>query len=140
MNHDTDIVIEERTPTLLEYQTMRGTTDWHPVNDEAVAKGLEATLYAVCVWDREVMVGTGRVIGDGGLYYYIQDMMITPSHQQKGLGKLILKKLMAYIEGVACDGAFVGLMAAKGVEGFYHKMGFRTRPETGPGMYLEIKK
>ena len=48
------------------------------------------TIDAVCVPHDEEIVGVGRVIGDGGLFYDIVDMAVAAEHQQKGVGKLIL--------------------------------------------------
>lgn len=132
--------IEERLPTVEEYQTLRNTTDWSVVSDEAVEDGLKRSLYAVCVFYDAMIVGTGRVVGDGGLYFYIQDMIVKPDYQGNGIGKSILDKLMYYITSRARNNAFVGLMAAKGAVGFYQKIGFNVRPENRPGMFIEVKK
>ena len=40
---------------------------------------------------------------------------------------------------VAKSGAFVGLMAAKGLEKYYEQFGFKARDKDAPGMYLIIK-
>jgi ribosomal protein S18 acetylase RimI-like enzyme len=84
-------------------------------------------------------VGLGRVIGDGGLYFYIQDLMVHPDFQNKGLGKSLMKELMAYITANAKPGAFVGLMAAKGLEKYYDSFGFKARDKDAPGMYQVIR-
>ncbi len=135
-----DPIVKEQLPTVLEYQALRDTTDWRSVENEAADEGLKGSLYAVCVYDENAIVGMGRVIGDGGLYYYIQDMIVAPDYHREGVGKLILGKLMNYINDVAQNNAFVGLMAAQGSEEFYRKMGFQTRTKDRPGMYLEIVK
>jgi hypothetical protein len=46
-----------------------------------------------------------------------------------------MRMLLNYINTTAKHGAFVGLMAAKGLEEYYQEFGFRTRPKEGPGMY-----
>jgi GNAT superfamily N-acetyltransferase len=86
------------------------------------------------VADRKA-IGIGRIIGDSGLYYYIQDIMVDPVYQSKGIGRKIMSILMEYVEQNAKPGAFIALMAAKGLETYYKKFGFQPRPAEGPGMY-----
>ena len=51
----------------------------------------------------------------------------------------MLKELMDYIKVNAKSGAFVGLMAAKGLEKYYEPFGFKARDEDAPGMYQIIE-
>ena len=47
---------------------------------------------------------------------------------------------MQYIDNNANNNSFVGLMASEGVEKFYNKLGFETRPASRPGMYMINRK
>lgn len=46
---------------------------------------------------------------------------------------MLLDSLLRYINGAGCEGAYVGLMATPGTEGFYKKYGFIQRPAPGFG-------
>lgn len=59
-----------------------------------------------------------RVIGDGGMTSYVQDVIVEPAHQGQGIGGQQMGRVMAYIGAHAVPGAVVGLMAAAGKEGF----------------------
>ncbi len=74
-------------------------------------------------------------MGDGGIYFYIQDVIVLPEFQKKGPGKRIMDALMGYISSHAKSKAFIGLMAAKGVSKFYEKYGFAERPADRPGIF-----
>lgn len=104
---------------------------------------LQASLYNVTAFCEEKAVGMGRLVGDGAMYWYIQDMAVLPEYQGKGIGKNIVKRLLQYIYLHTSAGTFttVGLMAAKGREGFYKKLGFEMRPDdhSGAGMIRYIK-
>jgi hypothetical protein len=50
-----------------------------------------------------------------------------------------MHELMNYIKTNAKSGAFVGLMAAEGLEKYYNKFGFTARGKTAPGMYQVLK-
>ncbi len=125
----------ERPPSVRDYRRLRDVVEWGNASEQATQKALDNALYSVCLlYDGEV-VGCGRVVGDGGIYYYVQDIIVLPEHQGKGMGRRIMDAVMRFLEANASPGAFVALMAAKGVAGFYERYGFRERSPDRPGMY-----
>ena len=130
--------IEYRQPTVIEYTRLRNLVGWWEVDENATGKALENSLFSVVATEHGTIIGFGRIIGDGGLYFYIQDLIVHPEFQGKGLGKLLMTELMSYITAKAKSGAFVGLMAAKGLEKYYEQFGFKARDKDAPGMYLII--
>jgi len=76
------------------------------------------------------------------LVFYIQDVIVIPEYQNKGIGTQLMKKVMEYIEKHANDNSVIGLMSAKGKEKFYEKFGFSIRPNEnfGSGMTIFWKK
>jgi GNAT superfamily N-acetyltransferase len=131
--------LERRPPTVRELRALNDAVGWTdlPGNDDAVSRGLAASLFGVVVLTAAgETVGSARVVGDGGVYFYVQDLIVAPAHQGRGLGDLLLDDVLAYLERTAPAGAFVGLMAAQGKAGFYARRGFAARPQDGPGMSL----
>ncbi len=124
-----------RSPTVAEYQSIRLTTGWDMLSDEAVQQALDRSLYSVCLLHHNEVIGCGRVVGDGGLYFYVQDVIVLPEYQSNGGGKLLMDAIMHYLHTHAPTHAFIGLMAAQGVAAFYEPYGFKPRPEDRPGMY-----
>jgi GNAT superfamily N-acetyltransferase len=106
--------------------------------EEAAAIGLRHSLFAVTVVFRGEPIGIGRVIG-GGCFFEIVDIAVLPRHHKKGVGKLIMEALMAYIYEDAPESAYVSLMADHGTPAFYEKFGF-TKAElpNAAGMYLRL--
>lgn len=132
--------VENRLPSVAEYFSLRELVGWWPVDENAAEKALGNSVFsAVAVMEGSV-IGMGRIAGDGGLYYYIQDLMVHPSFQGNGVGKALMEELMAFIYSHTKPGAFIGLMAAKGLEAYYQSFGFRSRDNEAPGMYLVIPK
>jgi GNAT superfamily N-acetyltransferase len=127
--------IVERAPTIEEYFALRKGVGWMLFAEEMTAKGLANALFSVCVLHQGEVIGCGRVVGDGGLYFYVQDIIILPDFQGKGLGKRLMQAIMAFLEENAQPGAFIGLMAAKGSANFYTQFGFAARPFDQPGMF-----
>lgn len=128
-----------RAPTYAEYTKLREAVGWRRTDESASRTAFRNSLFSVIALEDGEVVGLGRVIGDGGLYFYIQDLIVHPGFQQKGLGKELMGALLAYIEANARPGAFVGLMAAKGLQGYYASFGFKARPEDAPGMYRIVE-
>lgn len=125
----------EKIPTIEEYQFLRKTVGWSAVSDEAVAQSLKCSIYSVCIVHKSKTIAIGRVIGDAGIYYYIQDVIVLPKFQRRGLGKKIMDSIMKYLKENADPTAFIGLMAAKGFWRFYENYGFQKRPSDAPGMF-----
>jgi GNAT superfamily N-acetyltransferase len=97
-------------------------------------------LFSISVYDDAKAVGCGRVIGDGLLYFYIQDIIVNPEYHKKGIGTMIMNEIEKYLKKNALNNSFVGLMAAKGVRGFYRKFGYSERSPESPGMSKMIKR
>lgn len=124
----------ERPPTVAEYQRLRASAGWYAVTDEAAQRGLDSALYSVCAVQDEEVIGCGRVVGDGGMYFYLQDVIVLPAWQGRGVGTAITRALLEQVVELGGNGSFAGLMAAEGKAGFYERFGFKPRPPGKPGM------
>lgn len=135
----TEYTITEETPSPEEFIALRTAVGWGGPSPETAARGLSGSLMCVCVRKDGELVGFGRVIGDGCFAFYIQDIIVHPGHQRKGLGKAVMDRIMRWIDSEGTDDSYVGLMAAKGAPEFYEQFGFTARPPDAPGMNLWLK-
>jgi GNAT superfamily N-acetyltransferase len=128
--------VVERTPSVRELLEIRKAVGWRTGKTGPWKKALRNSLFSVCALSAEKVIGTARVVGDGSMCFYIQDVLVMPEHQKRGVGLKMMKFLMKYLKKKAGTGATVGLMAVKGKEGFYEKFGFWKRPNRkfGHGM------
>lgn len=80
----------------------------------------------------------GRIVGDGHVYFYVQDVIVVPEYQQAGLGKSIVERLMQFLDRAAPakSGAFLGLMTEPHLTRFYDRFGFETYPVNVPAMRI----
>jgi GNAT superfamily N-acetyltransferase len=78
------------------------------------------SMFTCFAYSGEILAGAGRVLADGLDCAYIADVAVHPDHQGRGLGKAIIRKLMAFSEGHKK----IILYANPGVEPFYRKLGF----------------
>ena len=93
---------------------------------ELVERALANNLYDVIAVKDDEVIGMGRLVGDGVMYWYLQEIVVLPEYQGEGIGTAIVNKLLEYISEHTEEGNFtsVGLTAAEGKEGFYERFGF----------------
>lgn len=133
------IKLVENSLTVDEYFRLRELVGWRRLSDNQAKLAIENCLYNVKAVDEAGTVcGMGRVVGDGAVISYIQDLIVAPEYQKQGVGSLVIDKLLEFIESIREKDTtmMVCLMCAKGREEFYLKHGFTPRPtdSLGPGM------
>lgn len=134
------IIYKEHTPTPEEFNNLTEAVDWGTRENKIIEEALKHTLYSLCVYDENKLIGYGRIIGDKTIFLYIQDIMVIPEYQGKKIGTGIMNKLIEKINEYKKVNPEIRtyLGATKGKENFYEKFGFISRPneELGAGMIL----
>lgn len=126
------------------YLKLRCAVNFHKLSRDQARRALDNSLYTLVAYRDGEAVGMGRIVGDGAVICYVQDLIIVPEVQGQGIGGLILETLKTFVINTGLPGTMMmfDLMCAKGRERFYQKHGFISRPtgKLGPGMiqYLEI--
>jgi hypothetical protein len=126
---------------ILDSQTviqLRKSVGWDSLSEPTLTKALSNSIFFASIWYQDKAVAMGRIVGDGHQYFYLQDMIVEPSHQKLGLCQRITEHLVGQVKSIAEPGAFFGLMAAANVGAVYQKYGFVERPANMPGMVLPI--
>lgn len=120
-----------------EFMGIRAELGLPAMSFAAAARAVRDDLFDVVVLlDGETPVACCRVIGDGALTFYIQDLLVVPRMQRKGIGTKVIELVLGHLGATAPPGAFIGLMAAPGTEAFFARHGFEARPADAPGMAL----
>ena len=130
------LLLLEETPDAKEFNALRELMNWRLMSEKATTTALNNSLYSCCVRHHSRLIGFARVIGDGAMYHYVQDVMIHPEFQGQGIGKVIMQRIEDWLNRVQQQGCTMALLAAEGKEGFYKKFGYQERPglNTGAGM------
>jgi len=119
----------ERPPTIAEYRSLIGAVGWaEGTNFDDADAALAHSLYHVVAVHEEAVIGMARVVGDGAMFFYIQDVVVAPAHQGRGVGALLLERVMGYLKDAAPEKAFIGLFAAEGTLPYYERFGFAVKP------------
>ncbi|TWT09320.1 GNAT family N-acetyltransferase [Planomicrobium sp. CPCC 101079] len=77
--------------------------------------------FVVYAYDRERLVGMGRIISDGVITAIICGLGIAPSHQHSGIGKQLMQRMIDQCES---NGVIAQLMCEENLEPYYEAMGF----------------
>ncbi len=126
-----------------DYCRLRESVEWVLWAEEAMRKAVGNSLYTVTAVDGDQTIGMGRLIGDG-MYFMICDIIVRPDYQKQGVGRKIVNMLIEYVDKATPAGgrSSIQLIAEKGKEAFYEKMGFKVIPHEfcGSGMRKVIRK
>ena len=72
------------------YLNLRKSVAWKPLTEEQAEKAIAGSLLTVVAYDDDMPVGMGRIVGDGAVICYIQDLIVIPEYQGTGVGQAIM--------------------------------------------------
>jgi len=137
------IELIENALSAKDFCMLKQSAGWGRATQAQADLALKNSLFTLVALEDNQVIAMGRLVGDGFLICYIQDVIVLPGFQGKGIGKLITRRLIEFAEnnGLPDTRVKIGLSAAKDKEGFYEKLGFTARPDEnkGPGMEMVVE-
>lgn len=132
--------IKENFLTVKDFIKLRISAGWGELLEQQAQDALKNSLCTIAAMDLDQVIGMGRLVGDGACICYVQDLVVLPEYQGKGIGKSIMERLITYTKehGIPETNMTLGLFAAKGKEEFYQKLGFVIRPNENRGSGMEL--
>lgn len=138
------VEIRENVLDVDTYLMLRDKVGWVRLSQGQAEQAVNNCLYSLCAYIDGVPAGMGRIVGDGAVISYVQDLVVIPEAQGLGVGSRLLSGLKEFVVSITEPGTCMMfcLMCAKGREEFYLKHGFMSRPTDGlgPGMITYIRK
>jgi ribosomal protein S18 acetylase RimI-like enzyme len=122
-----EVSIENYQPALEEFITLRSKVGWGETPKQLAKVALDNSLFHVVARNDNRLIGMARIVGDGALFFYIQDLVVDPDYQNNGIGNLLMQNLESYLSKAALKGATIGLLSALGKEDFYSRYGYKER-------------
>ena len=102
-----EYTVIEKVPSAEAFCHLRVAAGMSPRPLEGARAGLPHSCYGVHILWQETPIAMGRIVGDGAINFDIVDVAVDPAHQGKGLGRLVMEKLVAWLDANAFDGAYV---------------------------------
>ena len=96
---------------------------------EALRKGFEQSLLVLAAYEDDELAGIIRVVGDGATIVFVQDILVFPEYQRKGIGTALLKEVLARYSHVRQIELTTD--STPKTIAFYESIGFRKMEEMG---------
>lgn len=126
------------------FLSLYGSVGWESPCKAQVETALAHTLATFTAYERNTPLGMVRLLGDGGMSFYVKDFAVVPTAQGRGVGKALLNAVEEYILAHIDPGWAVSLELISSQEAvvFYQHHGFDLRPNDwdGPGMFKMLQR
>jgi len=132
--------IRYNSPSAMEYISLRMKTGMGTKDLSKAEIALKNSLFIVSLWDKDNLIGLGRIVGDQGITYVVSDIMVAPDYQRKGIGKKIMKEIDSYLEQNTDQEAYVCLIANMPADKLYSQFGFEYVDPKSCGMKRKQSK
>ena len=79
-----------------EILALYGAVGWTAYTGDpaSLRSGFEHSLFTLAAYDGERLVGVIRTVGDGATIVYIQDILVLPEYQGRGVGSALIAAIM----------------------------------------------
>jgi GNAT superfamily N-acetyltransferase len=87
----TDVIVD-RLPTRDELVDLYASVGWSAYTDDRdrLVAGVDASPFVATVRDGDLLVGLARAVSDDATIAYLQDLLVRPSHQRRGVGRALV--------------------------------------------------
>lgn len=103
---------------------------------EDLRQGFSNSLLIMAAYEGEQLLGIVRAVGDGHTVVFVQDLLVHPSHQRKGIGTALMQTIL---------GKFVHVRQIQlstdrtpKTKAFYESLGFRELSAIGCCGFMKV--
>ena len=104
---------------------------------EMLRRAFAGSLCTLCAYDGGRIAGLVRAVGDGASVLYVQDLLVLPEYQRRGLGGRMLRELLARYPDVYQTVLLTDDTPEHAA--FYEHAGFTNAAKYGCGAYVIVK-
>lgn len=115
------------------YESVGWTNYTHDLN--MLKNAYQHSLCIISAYVEKKLVGVIRAIGDGYSMIYIQDLVVHPDYQKRGIGKALINTLLEKYKNVYQ----IILLSDEDNTGFYEKTGFKKASDMGCCTFIKMK-
>ena len=126
------------------FLSLYSSVGWEAPCREQAERALAHTWAAFTASIAGVPVGMVRLLGDGGMSFYLKDFAVMPACQGQGVGRALLQAAQdAFLASIPQGWAVsLELISTPTAVDFYRRQGFEERPCAwdGPGMFKMLRR
>lgn len=80
-----------------EIRSLYRSVGWTAYTDhpDTLKAGFANSLLTLAAYEGEALVGILRAVGDGQTIVFLQDVLVFPAHQHKGIGSALIQEALA---------------------------------------------
>lgn len=104
--------------------------------EDLLEKAFAASLQVLAAYEGETLVGIIRAVGDGQSILYIQDLLVHPAHQRKGVGARLTEEMLRRFPDV--NQTVLLTDDEESTVLFYEKQGFRKVQKAGLCAFIRL--
>jgi len=128
------------TITVEDWNMLREAVGSKPIHSEQVNNSINGSAFIATALYGDKIVGTGRLIWDGGYIAVTKNVMVLPEYQSKGIGSEIMRQQISFLKSQLKPGFGIAhqFIASNNAEKFYKKLGFSVTPCGDRGLWIEM--
>lgn len=138
---DNNVKILYNALSYQEYLELINSVYWKIPSERLLKISLKNGINVKCVFNNET-IGMARFVTDGGYAGLIMDVIVKPTYQRNGYGKIMLSSLLDYLKKDLLPGEemMIQLLSAPQKQIFYEKFGFKVNKKVAEdGMYMWLR-
>ena len=129
---------EYRTYNEGEILHLYASVGWTAYTDhpEVLRKGFENSMLTLAAYEGEQLLGLIRTVGDGHTIVFVQDILVAPEYQRRGIGTALLRAILdrySHVRQIELATDHTPKTIA-----FYKSMGLREMTEIGCCGFMRI--
>ncbi|HJF49892.1 MAG TPA: GNAT family N-acetyltransferase [Brachybacterium paraconglomeratum] len=131
---DGGVVVRAEVPALGETLDLYDAVGWsaYTAHPETLERSLLGSRHVVTARRDGALIGLARVVGDGAVLAYLQDVLVRPEAQGQGIGRRLVEEVLAPFDAVRQQVLLTD--AEPGQRAFYEALGFVEAHDHDPGL------
>ena len=129
-----DVVVRAELPETAEALDLYDAVGWsaYTQEPETLERALTGSRHVVTARRAGELLGLARVIGDGATIAYLQDVLVRPGAQRRGIGRRLVEEVFAPFDTVRQQVLLTDAEPAQ--RAFYEALGFVEAHDHDPGL------
>lgn len=87
----------QKRPAFEQILDLYASVGWtnYTQNPDMLGNALDNSLFTLYAYEGSELLGLVRAVGDGFSSVFVQDLLVKPDHQRKGIGKELMEQLLS---------------------------------------------